>query len=43
MNLHHLKSLEKILKRREEPFNGKGKVDWGHAETLSICNYFTRW
>ena len=31
------KKLEKILKRREEPFNGKGKVDWGHAETLAFA------
>ncbi|QBP41164.1 2-oxoglutarate dehydrogenase E1 component [Paenisporosarcina antarctica] len=28
--------LEKILKRREEPFKGKGKIDWAHAETLAI-------
>ena len=25
------------MKRREEPFNGKGKVDWGHAETLAFA------
>ncbi|WP_144509724.1 2-oxoglutarate dehydrogenase E1 component [Bacillus sp. FJAT-22090] len=31
------KKLEKILRRREEPFNGKGKVDWGHAETLAFA------
>ncbi|TQR20679.1 2-oxoglutarate dehydrogenase E1 component [Psychrobacillus vulpis] len=31
------KKLEKILKRREEPFKGKGKVDWGHAETLAFA------
>ena len=31
------KKLEKILKRREEPFKGKGKVDWGHAETLALA------
>ena len=37
------RKLEKILKRREEPFNGKGKIDWAHAETLSIWYYFTRW
>ncbi|MEK3977566.1 2-oxoglutarate dehydrogenase E1 component [Psychrobacillus sp. FSL K6-2836] len=31
------KKLAKILKRREEPFKGKGKVDWGHAETLAFA------
>ncbi|MGE7979226.1 2-oxoglutarate dehydrogenase E1 component [Psychrobacillus sp. NPDC093200] len=31
------KKLEKILKRREEPFKGKGKIDWGHAETLALA------
>ncbi|AQQ53509.1 2-oxoglutarate dehydrogenase E1 component [Planococcus lenghuensis] len=30
------KKLARILKRREEPFNGKGKVDWAHAETLAF-------
>ena len=30
------KKLARILKRREEPFNGKGKIDWGHAETLAF-------
>ncbi|MEV9639425.1 2-oxoglutarate dehydrogenase E1 component [Mammaliicoccus sciuri] len=28
--------LDKILKRREEPFNGKGKIDWAHAEQLAF-------
>ncbi|MBE1554748.1 2-oxoglutarate dehydrogenase E1 component [Sporosarcina limicola] len=28
--------LGRILKRREEPFNGKGKIDWAHAETLAF-------
>lgn len=28
--------LARILKRREEPFNGKGKIDWAHAETLAF-------
>ena len=28
--------LERILKRREEPFKGKGKIDWAHAETLAF-------
>ncbi|WP_313890785.1 2-oxoglutarate dehydrogenase E1 component [Psychrobacillus sp.] len=31
------KKLEKILKRRQEPFKGKGKLDWGHAETLAFA------
>lgn len=30
------KKLKKILKRREEPFKGKGKIDWAHAETLAF-------
>jgi len=30
------KKLERILKRREEPFKGKGKIDWAHAETLAF-------
>ena len=28
--------LVRILKRREEPFTGKGKIDWAHAETLAF-------
>ena len=28
--------LVRILKRREEPFNEKGKIDWAHAETLAF-------
>lgn len=28
--------LTRILKRREDPFNGKGKIDWAHAETLAF-------
>ena len=28
--------LSRILKRREDPFNGKGKIDWAHAETLAF-------
>ncbi len=28
--------LGRILKRREEPFKGKGKIDWAHAETLAF-------
>lgn len=30
--------LERILKRREGAFNGKGAVDWGHAETLAFAS-----
>lgn len=28
--------LDKILKRREEPFKGKAKIDWAHAEQLAF-------
>lgn len=28
--------LAKILERRRDPFNNKGKVDWGHAELLAF-------
>ncbi|MEK4761044.1 2-oxoglutarate dehydrogenase E1 component [Viridibacillus sp. FSL E2-0187] len=30
------KKLGKILSRREDAFVGKGKIDWGHAETLAF-------
>lgn len=30
------KKLGKILSRRNDPFVGKGKIDWGHAETLAF-------
>lgn len=30
--------LVKILQRREEPFKGKGKIDWAHAETLAFAS-----
>ena len=30
--------LVRILKRREEPFKGKGKIDWAHAETLAFAS-----
>ncbi|PPA71828.1 2-oxoglutarate dehydrogenase E1 component [Jeotgalibacillus proteolyticus] len=30
------KKLEKILKRREDPFTKEGKIDWAHAETLAF-------
>ncbi|MGN7408568.1 2-oxoglutarate dehydrogenase E1 component [Sporosarcina sp. SAFN-010] len=28
--------LDRILKRRQDPFNGKGKIDWAHAEQLAF-------
>ncbi|PIC62967.1 2-oxoglutarate dehydrogenase E1 component [Sporosarcina sp. P13] len=28
--------LGKILNRRQDPFNGKGKIDWAHAEQLAF-------
>ena len=31
-----VQKLDRILKRREEPFKGKGKIDWAHAETLAF-------
>lgn len=30
------RKLVKILNRRRDPFEGKGKIDWGHAETLAF-------
>lgn len=33
---HVFKKLGKILNRRRDPFQGKGKIDWGHAETLAF-------
>ncbi|TFE03318.1 2-oxoglutarate dehydrogenase E1 component [Jeotgalibacillus sp. R-1-5s-1] len=30
------KKLEKILQRRQDPFEKDGKVDWAHAETLAF-------
>ncbi|MBM7580187.1 2-oxoglutarate dehydrogenase E1 component [Jeotgalibacillus terrae] len=30
------KKLEKILQRRNDPFEKDGKVDWAHAETLAF-------
>ena len=35
-NFNVFGKLGRILKRREEPFNGKGKIDWAHAETLAF-------
>jgi 2-oxoglutarate dehydrogenase E1 component len=32
------KKLEKILKRRNLAFEGKGKIDWAHAETLAFAS-----
>lgn len=32
------KKLEKILQRRAEAFEEKGKVDWAHAETLAFAS-----
>ncbi|WP_241494652.1 2-oxoglutarate dehydrogenase E1 component [Bacillus coahuilensis] len=31
------KKLGRILKRRSEVFEGKGKIDWAHAETLAFA------
>lgn len=35
-DFHPFKKLIKILNRRRDPFKGKGKIDWGHAETLAF-------
>lgn len=35
-DFHVFKKLNKILNRRRDPFQGKGKIDWGHAETLAF-------
>ncbi|MGV3464158.1 MAG: 2-oxoglutarate dehydrogenase E1 component, partial [Heyndrickxia sp.] len=32
------KKLGKILKRRENVFDGNGKIDWGHAESLAFAS-----
>ncbi|MGE6259616.1 2-oxoglutarate dehydrogenase E1 component [Heyndrickxia sporothermodurans] len=32
------KKLAKILKRRENVFDGDGKIDWAHAETLAFAS-----
>lgn len=31
-----LNKLERILKRREAPFKGEGRIDWAHAEALAF-------
>ncbi|WP_335870795.1 2-oxoglutarate dehydrogenase E1 component [Bacillus sp. 2205SS5-2] len=31
------KKLGRILNRRKDPFQGKGKIDWAHAETLAFA------
>lgn len=36
-DLHVFKKLAKILKRRENVFDGEGKIDWAHAETLAFA------
>ncbi|RDI43176.1 2-oxoglutarate dehydrogenase E1 component [Falsibacillus pallidus] len=35
-NFSPFKKLERILKRRENVFDGNGKIDWAHAETLAF-------
>ncbi|MDV6377113.1 2-oxoglutarate dehydrogenase E1 component [Sporosarcina sp. GW1-11] len=35
-NFKVFSKLEKILNRRQDPFNGKGKIDWAHAEQLAF-------
>ncbi|MHA7139195.1 2-oxoglutarate dehydrogenase E1 component [Rossellomorea arthrocnemi] len=32
------KKLDRILKRRSQVFEGKGKIDWAHAETLAFAS-----
>ncbi|RFA33729.1 2-oxoglutarate dehydrogenase E1 component [Virgibacillus dokdonensis] len=34
---HVFHKLKKILQRRLEPFTGKRKIDWGHAEALAFA------
>ncbi|MEI5908864.1 2-oxoglutarate dehydrogenase E1 component [Bacillus spongiae] len=36
-NIKVFKKLERILNRRKEPFEGKGKINWAHAETLAFA------
>jgi 2-oxoglutarate dehydrogenase E1 component len=36
-DFHVFNKLERILKRREGVFDGKGKVDWAHAEILAFA------
>ncbi|QQZ11149.1 2-oxoglutarate dehydrogenase E1 component [Heyndrickxia vini] len=37
-DFHAFKKLAKILKRRENVFEGEGKIDWAHAETLAFAS-----
>ena len=32
------KKLARILKRRENVFDGDGKIDWAHAESLAFAS-----
>ncbi|SFA48380.1 2-oxoglutarate dehydrogenase E1 component [Parageobacillus thermantarcticus] len=36
-NFHVFNKLERILKRRDGVFDGKGKIDWAHAEILAFA------
>jgi 2-oxoglutarate dehydrogenase E1 component len=36
-DFHVFNKLERILKRREGVFDGKGKIDWAHAEILAFA------
>lgn len=35
-SFHVFKKLSKILQRRENVFDGEGKIDWAHAESLAF-------
>ncbi|WP_018662218.1 2-oxoglutarate dehydrogenase E1 component [Heyndrickxia acidiproducens] len=35
-DFHVFKKLARILKRREQVFEGQGKIDWAHAEALAF-------
>ncbi|MDQ0214350.1 2-oxoglutarate dehydrogenase E1 component [Oikeobacillus pervagus] len=37
-NFNVFKKLDRILKRREGVFEGKGKIDWAHAESLAFAS-----
>lgn len=36
-NIHVFRKLERILGRRLDAFEKKGKIDWGHAEALAFA------
>jgi 2-oxoglutarate dehydrogenase E1 component len=36
-DFHVFNKLERILKRRDGVFDGKGKIDWAHAEILAFA------